>query len=121
MNSFGFIFVFICMNLFGFILYWGSFLLSYFFSKVGKNYLFRDYYECGFKEIPDIKMQMDISFSMIGLIFLVYEFEVILFFPIFLNYASLTFYYLAILIFSFFLLGLSYWYEWDYYSLYWSF
>ena len=83
--------------------------------------MFRDYYECGFKELPDIKMQMDISFSMIGLIFLVYEFEVILFLPIFLNYSGLTFYYLIILWFSFFLLGLSYWYEWDYYSLYWSF
>ena len=85
MNSFGFIFVFLCMNIFGIILYWGTFFLSYFFSKVGKNYLFRDYYECGFKELPDVKMQMDISFSMIGLIFLVYEFEVILFLPIFIN------------------------------------
>jgi NADH:ubiquinone oxidoreductase subunit 3 (subunit A) len=106
------------MSIFGVILYWGSFLLSYFFSKSGKNYLFRDYYECGFKELPDVKMQLDISFSILGLIFLVYEFEIILFVPVFLNFWGFQYFYILVLIMSFFLLSISYWYEWDYYCLF---
>jgi NADH:ubiquinone oxidoreductase subunit 3 (subunit A) len=121
MNVYGFPVIIINIGIFSSILYWGSFFLSYFFSKPGKNYLFRDYYECGFKETPDIRLGLDISFSILGLIFLIYEFEIILFIPVFLNVYGLSYEYIFVVVFSFFLLVLSYWYEWDAFALYWNY
>lgn len=109
--------VLISMMIFGLLLYFGSFLYAYFFSRSGRNLLFRDYYECGFKSINDNRNTVDIHFLSVGLIFLVYEMEIVLFIPLLINsynYSSLMVYVIFLLMF---LLGVSYWYEFDKYIL----
>jgi NADH:ubiquinone oxidoreductase subunit 3 (subunit A) len=105
------------ISIFPFILYWLSIIYSVFFSKTGKNIVSREFYECGFKVINDNYSVIDIQFSVIGLIFLVYEMEIILFVPLFLNYSSFSFLIIIFLIFSLFIILFSYVYEWERYSL----
>ena len=109
------------MSVFGFGLYIGSFIYSFFFSKSGRNILYRDFYECGFQSIPDSKLVLDLHFSIVGLIFLIYEVEVLIFVPIFLNIKNLTIFLIYILFFSLFIIGASYWYEWERYAFNWTF
>nr|QIB71971.1 NADH dehydrogenase subunit 3 [Gruberia lanceolata] len=111
----------ISMSIFGIGLYAGSLIYSYFFSKQGRNLLYRDFYECGFRAVPDNRVVLDLHFSIVGLIFLIYEMEIILFVPIFLNIKNITFVLFLILFFSIVILALSYWYEWERYALNWSF
>lgn len=117
MGSMAIIGVFFSMFIFGVLLYLGSFLYAYFFSRSGRGILFRDYYECGFKAISDNKQAIHIHFLAIGLFFLVYEMELILFVPLVLNIHNFSFIMLFFLIIFIFLLGISFWYEWDKYML----
>ncbi len=96
------------MGVFGVILYFGSMLYSYFFSKAGRNIRSRDYYECGFKAVPDSRLPMDINFSAVGLIFLLYEMEVLLFVPLALNWFGMPLCFVILILISIFILGLSY-------------
>ena len=121
MGSIGIISIFFCIIIFNIILYWFSILYSFIFSKWGKQTFYRDFYECGFRSINDNKIVLDIHFSIVGIIFLIYEMEIILFVPIFLNIYNISFYFLILIIFSLFILGISYWYEWDRYGLNWVF
>lgn len=108
MGSITIVGVLLSMMVFGLILYLGSFFYAYFFSRSGRNLLFRDYYECGFKSINDNRNTVDIHFLSIGLIFLLYEMEIILFIPLLLNtynYSSLLVYVILLLLF---ILGASY-------------
>lgn len=117
MGSIAFLGVLLSMFIFGLMLYLGSFLYAYFFSRNGRNILFRDYYECGFKSMHDNRNIVDIHFLVIGLIFLVYEMEVVLFVPLFLNLYNYSFVMIIFILFPLFILGLSFWYEWDKYTL----
>ena len=121
MGSIGIISAFISISIFSFILYWFSILYSFFFSRWGKSVFYRDFYECGFRAVTDNKVVLDIHFSIIGIVFLIYEMEIILFVPILLNAYNISFFFSFVLLFSLFILGLSYWYEWERYGLNWVF
>jgi NADH-ubiquinone oxidoreductase chain 3 len=88
-----------------------SLVYSIFFSKNGKNIVSREFYECGFKTISDNLVTIDIQYSLIGLIFLIYEMEVIIFVPLFLNYLGYSLIYLIIIFFSLMIIMFSYIYE----------
>lgn len=111
MGSIGIFSVFICISIFSIILYWFSIFYSFFFAKWGKSVFYRDFYECGFKSITDNKVVLDIHFSIVGIIFLIYEMEIILFVPIFLNMYNISFFLLLIIVTSLIILSISYWYE----------
>lgn len=98
-----------------------SLLYSKFFSRIGKNLISRELYECGFKPMNDNEVIIDLQYSIIGLIFLVYEMEIIIFVPIFLNYNGLSIILLIFIIISLIIIFLSYLYEWEKYSLNFSF
>ena len=121
MGSIGIVSVFFSILVFNIVLYWFSILYSFFFSKWGKQLFYRDFYECGFKNISDNRIVLDIHFSIVGIIFLIYEMEIILFVPIFLNMYNMSIYLLLVTILSLLILGISYWYEWDRYGLNWIF
>ena len=59
----------------------------------------------------DNEVIIDLQYSIVGLIFLVYEMEIILFVPIFLNYNSLSIILLIFIIISLIIIFLSYLYE----------
>lgn len=117
MGSITIIGVLLSMMVFGLLLYFGSFFYAYFFSRSGRNLLFRDYYECGFKSINDNRNVVDIHFLSVGLIFLIYEMEIILFIPMLLNAYNSSSLMLYVILMSIFLLGASFWYEFDRYVL----
>lgn len=94
-----------------------STLFSIFFSRNGKNITSREFYECGFKVINDNHVILDIHFTLIGLIFLVYEMEIIIFVPLFINYFGYSLVFIIIILFSLFIIFFSYIYEWDRYGL----
>ncbi len=108
MGSIAVIGVFFSMFIFGILLYLGSFFYAYFFSKSGRGILFRDYYECGFKAISDNKQSIHIHFLAIGLFFLVYEMELVLFVPLVLNIHNFSFIMVFFLLVFIFLLGISF-------------
>ena len=81
---------------------------THFFSRRGRNYLYREFYECGFKMIPDIRFVLDIQFSTLGIIFLVYDMEVVLLTPILVNIVQLPILAVTLSILIILILGLSY-------------
>jgi len=94
-----------------------SLLYSIFFSKSGKNIISREFYECGFKVINDNHVIIDIQYSIVGLIFLIYEMEIIIFVPLFLNYLGYSIFFIFVIIFSLFIIMFSYVYEWEKFGL----
>ena len=99
MGSIAIISVWFSMFIFGLLLYLGSFCYTYFNSRTGRNFLFRDYYECGFRGIPDNRNMLELHFTGLGLIFLIYEMEVVVFVPIFLNLYFSSFLFLFLIFF----------------------
>jgi NADH:ubiquinone oxidoreductase subunit 3 (subunit A) len=101
----------IFISVFPFLLFFFSNLYTFFFSKNGININSREFYECGFKSITDNQVVLDIHYITIGLIFLIYEMEIILFVPIFINYMSYNYLYIFIILYVIFIISLSYIYE----------
>jgi NADH:ubiquinone oxidoreductase subunit 3 (subunit A) len=64
-------------------------LYSYFFSRSGRSLLFRELYECGFKSVPDNRIAVDIQYSVLCLIFLIYDMEIVLLLPLSINITNL--------------------------------
>jgi NADH-quinone oxidoreductase subunit A len=93
---------------------------GYFFARKGRSPMFRDFYECVFKAIPDNRVDIDIQFSGLMIIFLVYDMEIIFLAPILVNLGSLTYVTVYVVGLVLAILGISYWYEWDSYILSWG-
>ena len=100
------------------IIFFGvTMLYAYLFSSKRRLPLFRDYYECGFRAVPDNRLGIDLQYAVIALIFLVYDMELLFLYPIFVNFGGLSFFSAVLVILIFFVLVLSYWYEWERYTL----
>lgn len=89
-------------------LHWATVGYAHAFARRGRNLLYRDFYECGFKMVPDIRFMLDIQFSVIGLVFLVYDMEIVLLTPILVNLLQLPASATALAALLFLILGLSY-------------
>ena len=83
--------------------------------------LYREFYECGFKAVPDTRIAIDVQFSVLGLIFLLYDMEIVILTPILVNGLSLPYVTHVALLAVLVILGFSYWYEWERFALQWSF
>jgi NADH:ubiquinone oxidoreductase subunit 3 (subunit A) len=99
------------ISIFPFLLFFMSNLYTFFFSTNGLNNNTREFYECGFKATSDNQVVIDIHYVVFGLIFLIYEMEIILFVPIFINYLAYSYVYLFILLTSVLIIGISFIYE----------
>lgn len=117
MGSSGILVAMIVISFFGFILYIGTICFNFFFARTGNNNMYREFYECGFAANNNIVVNFELHFIPISLIFLIYEMEIIIFVPLFLNTYGLSVTYLFLTLLSFFILSLSYIYEWDRYAL----
>ena len=102
------------------IFYWLTILYSHYFGKFSRDYFYREFYECGFKTVPDIRAMLDIQFSMLGLIFLIFDMEIILLTPILVNIVQLPSSSAIIALIIIAILSISYWYEWEKYALNWT-
>lgn len=106
----------IFISVFPFLLFFFSNLYTFFFSNNGININSREFYECGFKAVSDNQVVLDIHYITIGLIFLIYEMEIILFVPIFINFMSYSYIFIFIVLYLLFIISISYIYEWDNYG-----
>ena len=113
-----FFIIILCAFFFGFILYLGSLLSTFFFTKSGVNKAYREFYECGFKNNTNSILTLDIQYSLLCIFFLLYDLEIILLVPFLFNIYNFNLTCIFFLVISILLLGVSYIYEWDRYSLY---
>ena len=65
-------------------------IYSYFFARKGRSIMFREFYECGFKAIPDNRVDIDIQFSGLMIVFLIYDMEIIFLTPVLVNLYNLS-------------------------------
>lgn len=81
-------------------------------------------YECGFTPIGDARQPFHVRFYLVGILFLLFDLEVIFLFPwaVCLHWFNITeFYYsLSVVMFFLFLLTVGYIYEWDKGALDWE-
>ena len=99
------------------LLTWGA---EYFFTK--KSHLSKkQFYECGFRTLSDLNIQINLNFSMLCVFLILYDIEFTLLYPILFNYASISvlevfflFFFLSIIIFSLY-------YDWQFNMLSWQF
>jgi NADH:ubiquinone oxidoreductase subunit 3 (subunit A) len=83
-------------------------LYAHIFARRGRNLLYRDFYECGFRMIPDLRFMLDIQFSIIGIIFLIYDMEIVLLTPLAVNILQLPNYAILLTILILSILAISY-------------
>ena len=82
--------------IFSFVLVILLFLLNFFLSP--KNYIVlkSSIYECGFESFSSFKEDFDLRYFIIGILFLIFDIEIIFLFPISLNF----FFFLVFLVFD---------------------
>ncbi len=83
-------------------------LYAYLFSRRNRSPLYREFYECGFRAIPDNRVGIDIQYGILALIFLIYDMEIILLVPILVNFVYLPLLSCVVSFFIIFILALSY-------------
>ena len=73
--------------------------------------MYRDFYECGFRAVPDVRALIDIQFSAVGIIFLIFDMEIVLLTPLLLNVVQLPVHNALLILVILAILGASYWFE----------
>ena len=112
--------LFFAVNFMILFFYYIALLNTYLFARRGRNIFFRELYECGFKAIPDIRLNLDVQFIILCFIFLLYDIEIILVVPILINLYNLPIISYILIIFIVCILAVSYYYEWEKYVLQWG-
>ncbi len=121
MRGSGFWILFLSITILVMFFYYVTIIYSYLCSRTSRNYFYREFYECGFKMIPDMRVELDLQFSIIGFIFLIYDIEIIILVPLIMNIFSLPYISYLLLWSVLIILTFSYYYEWDKYVLQWGF
>ena len=76
--------------LFGCIFWVLTWAAEYFFKK--KNHVAKkQFYECGFKAISELNIQVNINFSLVCVFLILYDIEFTFLFPILFNFFSISF------------------------------
>ena len=76
-------------------------------------------YECGFNPYSDARMQFEIKFYLVGILFIIFDIEISFLFPWVLNFYNLDFIAVFSMIIFIFLLTLGFVYEWNKGALNW--
>lgn len=99
------------------LLTWGA---EYFFKK--KNHLSKkQFYECGFKAISELNIQINLNFTMLCVFLILYDVEFTMLFPILFNFTQISiFEYILFLVFLLLIL-ISLVYDWQMNTLNWHY
>mmetsp|Transcript_22592 Transcript_22592/g.10887 ORF Transcript_22592/g.10887 Transcript_22592/m.10887 type:complete len:109 (+) Transcript_22592:247-573(+) len=108
MRGVGILMLIVGVGLFVLIFFFSAVIYTYFFSRGGRSSLSRSFYECGFRAIPDSRINIDIQFSALVLIFLIYDMEIVILVPLLMNLFYLPVVTVLIVLVIFFVLGVSY-------------
>ena len=74
-----------------FILVLVLFIINFFFSYKKSLFFKKSIYECGFENFSFLNENIDLKFFIIGIVFLIFDIEIIFLFPISLNFFFLGF------------------------------
>lgn len=99
------------------LLTWGA---EVFYSK-NKYKNSRQFYECGFKSISELQIQVNMNFSMLCVFLILYDVEFLLLFPFLFNISYVSFFEFFIFSFFFFLVIISFFFDMQYNSFNWQF
>lgn len=77
-------------------------------------------YECGFDAFSDAREQFDIKFYLIAILFIIFDVEVLFFFPWVFTVKELFFYGYYVMLFFMFILLVGFFYEWRKGCMYWE-
>ncbi len=99
------------------LLTWGA---EFFFTK--KNHLTtKQFYECGFKTLSELNIQINLNFSMLCIFLILYDIEFTLLFPIIFNLLNSSIIELFFLLFFILLIVVSLIYDWQLNALNWQY
>lgn len=99
------------------LLTWGA---EYFYTK--KNHVSKkQFYECGFRTLSELNIQINLNFSLVCVFLILYDVEFTFLFPILFNFWNCFFFEFVILLIFFFLIILSLYYDYIYNALSWQY
>ena len=99
------------------VLTWGA---EYFYKK--KNHLTKkQFYECGFKSISELNIQINLNFTMLCVFLILYDVEFTMLFPILFNFTQISFFEFSVLFIFIFFIILSLFYDWQMNTLNWHY
>lgn len=98
------------------VLTWGG---EYFFKQ--KNHVAkRQFYECGYKTLSEMNIQINLNFTLICIFLILYDVEFIFLFPVFFNLFNVSLFEFIILFLFLFLVLISLLYDWQLNALNWQ-
>lgn len=96
---------------------WGA---EYFFKK--KNHLSKkQFYECGFKAISELNIQINLNFTMLCVFLILYDVEFTMIFPILFNFSQICLFEYVLFIIFLLLILVSLVYDWQMHTLNWHY
>ena len=98
------------------LLTWGA---EYFYTNK-QQLTKKQFYECGFKAISELNIQINFNFFMLAVFLILYDVEFTLLYPILFNYSLVSITEFFLVFFFIFLIILSLFYDWIHNVLSWS-
>lgn len=114
--------IFFIQNVFIFtIIFWALTWASEFFYKKRNHKTKRKFYECGFKSISDLNLQININFALLCVFLILYDVEFLFLVPIFFNLYDISFFQFVVLLIFIFLILISLIYDFQMQALNWQY
>ena len=98
------------------LLTWGA---EYFFTKK-PQLTKKQFYECGFKAMSELNIQVNYNFFMLAVFLILYDIEFTFLFPILFNFSKITILEFILLLLFIFLIIASLYFDWLHNTLSWS-
>ena len=99
------------------LLTWGA---EFFFTK--KVHLAKkQFYECGFRTLSELNIQINLNFSMLCVFLILYDIEFTFLFPLLFNFSSIFILEFFIILFFISLIVFSLYYDWQFNALSWQY
>jgi len=114
--------IFLFQNILIFVMiFWLLTWCGEYFYKVKNHSSKKQFYECGFKTISDLNIQININFAMLSIFLILYDVEFIFLFPFLFNLSLVGFFQIFIFFFFIILILASLFYDWLVNALSWQF
>ena len=114
--------LFFLQNIFVFsLIFWILTVIGGYFYKKKNHYTKKQFYECGFKSISDINLQINLNFVMLCIFLILYDIEFVFLFPILFNYSNILIFQLYIYLIFIYLILLSLYYDLQVNALNWQY
>jgi len=114
--------IFLLQNILIFvIIFWLLTWAGEYFYKVKNHPAKKQFYECGFKNLSDINIQININFTMMCVFLILYDIEFVFLFPILFNFSTIGSFQIIVFITFISLIIASLIYDWQTNALNWQF